>query len=524
MNLSKKRIALAVSAGLLALSSQAYAAQPSQDDLLKQIQSLKTSLETLQKQVQAQSHEQEKLKEAIPQGAELVTQDDLNGLRSNLEDYKYDQQRLRDFNSAVTDRGLKIKGTVALQYTGSSVESSNSSVRPNANTQNGFGTSSATLGFSGNLFKDYDEGKNWDYAVGFSFGSPKFANGAASTNSPTPGDSTVKLTDAYIQRSLLKSNGGLEDPKLTVTIGQQKLPFGLAAQVSDELQPTVSTGNAQFLAGLGNINTRQNGVVFRGDLFPEVDFGVSYRAPLLEYALGVFNGNGDNRTDDNNRRDYIARLATYLPVDFNHPLRGLSFGTTYLQGSANVYGNNTTSAVTSNTATNLIRNDGNYTRRGFDIQYNHNPYGLTFEVAKGEQDVGIGSLTTKANTGHYVYRESLGKTLTLFYNFGDIAQWSANLNKTGKLDDFWPTTSQVYYRIDRWDPTTGVHGDESVKYTIGYNYYFAQTTKLQLGLTRTIYPGAANLGSSATTTALGLTNQVNKVPDNAITALFQYGF
>lgn len=54
----------------------------------------------------------------------------------------------------------------------------------------------------------------------------------------------------------------------------------------------------------------------RGDAKPFVDYGANYRAPLFEYALGVTNGNGSNKTDDNNSKDYIGRVAFTLPVDY----------------------------------------------------------------------------------------------------------------------------------------------------------------------------------------------------------------
>jgi hypothetical protein len=61
----------------------------------------------------------------------------------------------------------------------------------------------------------------------------------------------------------------------------------LEAQTTDELKPTINA--AQFVAGLG-VGTRQTGLILRGDYDPYVDYGFNYRAPQIEYALGIVNG------------------------------------------------------------------------------------------------------------------------------------------------------------------------------------------------------------------------------------------
>lgn len=493
---SKKKIAGALGVGLLTLAGGAYAASPTTEELLKQIQALRATVETLQKQVQSQSESLAKTKEVLPEGVEVATSADIDGLRSALEDYKYDSARNREYSTALSTRGLTIGGTLTGSYVASTAPSKATSNRPQGtDADNSFGIG-ASLSFTGNLYRDYNDGRNLDYKLGAAFSNPKFANAASSTNSPAPGDSVIRLTDVYLQYSLLKTNGGLENPKLTVTFGQQKIPFGLEAQVSDELKPTVST--AQFLgaSALGNIGQRQIGVIFRGDLEPTVDYGFNYRAPLVEYAFGMINGNGANTSDDNSRKDYVGRLAFTLPVDYNSIFRELKIGTSYYAGWKNLNSTGAGFPVQTDAAQTI--------RRGFDITYNHNPYGLTYERAYGSDD----ALVTPASLTDKRTRQinSSGQVLTAFFNFGDIAQWSKNLNRVGKFDDYWPSTSQVYYRYDIFDPNTDVSGDKTLKQTVGYNLFFAQTTKFQVGLTRTTFPGQ------------------NRAGFNDLTALFQYGF
>lgn len=491
----KTRLALAVGAALLSLAGGVEAAPPSNEELQKQLVSLKATIEALQKQVQEQSEALSRTREAIPEGGRLATSDDITGLQSQLEDTKYNLARDREYKTAQTTRGLTIGGTLTGTYNATSRPSAATSNNPVGEpAKNSFGAS-ATLSFSGNLYRDYAEGRNLDYKLAFAYSNPKLANNNSS-NTPAQGDTVTRLTDVYIQYKLLPDTGALEEPKLTVAFGQQKIPFGLEAQVSDELRPTVST--AQFLgsSALNNLNQRQIGVVLRGDYEPSADYGFNYRAPLLEYNFGILNGNGANTADDNNRKDYVGRVALIVPADYNSWLRELKFGASFYQGWKNL--------STSGGAPVLLFDDARTSRRGFDFSYNHNPIGFTYELANGNDE----ALVTPASAASAVKTQrSRGQVATLFYNFGDIAQWSKNLNQVGKYDDFWPTTSQVYYRYDIWDPNLDAASDRTVKHTIGYNLFFAQTTKFQIGLTRTLYDA-------------GL-----KKPDSTdLTALLQYGF
>ena len=484
----------ALGIGLIALAGSATAAPPTNDELLKQLKTLQATVEALQKQVKEQGVALEKTKEAIPEGAEIATSDDINGLKSALEDYKYDQSRSREYKTAISTRGVTIGGTLTGIYSRSTDPAIATSNRPAGTKATDTFSANASLSFKGRLYRDYTEGKNLDYALGLAFSSAKFANGAANTNTPTQGDSVVKVTDLYLQYSLARNLGGLEDPKLTVTFGQQKIPFGLEAQVSDELKPTVSP--AQFLGAtaLSQLNKRQIGVIVRGDFAPTVDLTTNYRSPLVEYAFGVINGNGENTADDNTRKDWLGRVAFTVPADFTSIFRELKFGASYYSGWN----------VLTNNAQTVLKDNARSTRRGIDVYYNHNPFGVTYERVSGHDEAVLTAAQTHSNTRPI---DSLGQVATVFYNFGDIAQWSNNLKNVGKFDDYWPTTSQVYFRFDKWDPNTAVSNDQIIKNTLGYNIFFAETTKFQVGLTRTSFEGP-----------------VARRPFVDLTAQFQYGF
>ncbi len=465
-------------------------AVPTVEELQQQIQALQRALTNLQQQVQSRPGSGT----PAPQGdatTESATKADIEGLRADLEDYKYTSSRTREFNTATSNRGLRIGGTATATYSATDAPSPANSVNPRGSGASSSFDAGGSLNFSGSLYRDYDEGRNLDYRLALSFGKPRLA-AATSSNSPRQGDSTVALTDVYLQYAFKPTNGGLENDNGAIIVGQQKVPFGLEAQVGDELKPTVTT--AQFLTGLGNINDRQIGVVIAGDFLPTVDYGFNYRAPLLEYALGVVNGAGPNTTDDNNSKDWFARAAFTLPVDYYSWWRELKFGVSHYNGKKKLNSTGTGNPL-------LVASAASQ-RTGFDIYYNHHPFGVTYEFARGKD----AALATPASLtdGTTLNVKSQGQYVTLFYNFGD--QFKRNLTNVGKYDDFWPTTQQIYYRWDAWDPNRAVADNEIVKHTVGYNLFFAQTTKLQVGVTRTEYANPAVSDS------------------NELVARFQFGF
>ena len=72
---------------------------------------------------------------------------------------------------------------------------------------------------------------------------------------------------------------------------------------------------------IGNQNGRDIGVQASGALFELKD------RKLVDYAVGIYNGAGINKADDNVNKDYVARLVV-------HPLPGLDVGGAYYNGYA----------------------------------------------------------------------------------------------------------------------------------------------------------------------------------------------
>jgi hypothetical protein len=458
---------------LFTYAGASFGAAPTIEDLQKQIEELKSVVESLKPQGQAG-------KVTAPASADTaVTQDDISGLRSELENYKYDVQRLRDTKSPTTTRGTTISGTIQVRANTTTVPTTAGAATTQSTPRySSFDVPLANIAFAGNLYKDYGEGHNLDYKVGFGYAK------ASATTTALAATSVFNLQDAYIQYNFVNPTiTGLEDPNLNLRLGQQVTAFGLEAQTTDELKPSINA--AQFVSGLG-VGTRQIGLILRGDYDPYVDYGFNYRAPLLEYAVGIVNGNGPNQSANNSQKTYLARVAVTAPVDYTSWLRELKFGVSYQGGVQNILAGTAATAVA-----------GKSDRYGFDIYYNHLPFGATYEYATGRDETFVTNAALAAsasniaanNTGILGSKKSVGQTLTLFYTWGE--QWlkSSNGNGQGKYDDWWPKTYQPFIRIDRWDPNTanaaltGANVTAKTEIdTIGFNLFFAETTKLQVNL------------------------------------------
>ena len=535
---------LLLTATLLALARASGAAEPgntpSNADLQKQIEQLKAAVETLQQQlnqkistapgepskpVTSETTVAPLATPATTQTPTPATRDDIDGLRADLENYKYENERNRERTTLQTNRTTTITGTLQTRWTyqlngknsdsdrivgntsgstGGQNTSGNSQNDPNpaAGRKSSFDVPLATLSFAGKLFRDYQEGKNLEYKLGFSY-TPNVNSGVAGTQTANQGSSTsatfnngsqFNLTDAYLLYNYFPTTTGGEENKGTLTFGQQLIPFGLEAQIGEELKPVIN--QAQFVNGLG-VGTRQIGLIARGDVLPYVDYTNNYRAPLLEYAFGVVNGSGMNKSDDNNKKDYLGRLAFTLPVDYASIFRELKFGTSVYVGHRNVVGH---SAATGNYY--VLSEDGKNARHGFDIYYNHTPFNITYEYVTGKD-----TLLTGATETSDTLVKSRGQTLTTSLIWGE--QFIASSKTVARYDDFWPKSTQLFFRYDVWDPNTYVSYNSTKIYTLGLNLFFAQTTKLQINLAHTHNqaPSASVARSS-----------------NALLTQFQYGF
>ena len=438
-------------------------AAPSTAELEKQLKALQESVRSLQSQLQAVMEAQPATAPSTVAAApdeNVASKDDINGLQADLENFKYQVQRDRDTRTALSARALNVSGVIQARYgaTDTAVNTNGNSANAVKGRNNSFDLGAVLIGFNGNLYKDYEDGRNLDYTLRFGTSPQQGTN-----------NSFLNLIDANLTYNILPTISA-DTGRLSVTFGQQLLPFGQEVQATEDLKPTIN--NALFTS-LGNLDLarRQVGLIFRGDAFPVVDYGYNYRAPILTYAFGLVNGNGPNKSDDNNNKDLVGRVALTLPADYNSWLRQLSVGASIYRGKQNVFVNSGADLV----------DKGKKDRYGFDVAYNHHPFGVTYEYTDGRDEYATG---TKA-TYSVAERRSRAHTGTFFYNIGE--QFVKGYRAQGRYDDWWPKSYQPFYRYDRFDPNTDAPRDAVKVHTVGLNVFFAETSKFQLNLNRTTF-------------------------------------
>lgn len=461
--------------------------------------------------------------EATRDAATPATKADIAGVRADFENYKYENARQLERKVPSVLRNTQIGGTVQVRASWQNPEQ-NAGVANGAGGGNtsfqaeprhtSFDVPAVTLSFAGQLYRDYKEGKNLSYTLGLAYGS-NFAGSPQSTGSAgrtlgvaAPNGSQLNLTNAFLTYSFFPTNGGIEDPKGTLSIGQQLVPFGLEAQANEEIRPVINS--AQFTSALGGINTRQVGAIYRGDAYVNVDYTNNYRSALLEYALGVVNGSGPNKSDNNGKKDWLGRVALTLPADYNSWLRELKLGLSYYRGYNNL----------ANTTTNAVVQTSNGERAGFDINYTHLPWSVAYEFVRGSDEAFVGPATGATPTSPTYKRVARGQYLNIGYTWGE--QFLASEKSLAKYDDYWPKSYQLFVRFDHYDADTlndaaaraASVGDQTFITTLGLNAFFAETTKFQVNylLARNDRPAGGLYTADRPHRAQGLQLQ------------FQYGF
>jgi hypothetical protein len=481
-------------------------------------------------------------KEVKKEHDNAVTTDDVQGVNNTIQTFLYQYQRDRDTGQTTTAlRQLQIGGTVQLRAeaeskaynagipgTATSVATTPTQVSNNAPIVDGrkttFDIDQATIFFQGNLFRDYGEGRNLTFRVAAN--SSAGVNPAAENGANT---GPLNLTDAYLTYNFLPTVDPAGDT-ISATFGQQLLPFGLEAQADESLRPVIVSAQFSSLPGIG---VREIGLIFRGAHDIEYDYGYNYGSSLFAWALGIVNGSGPNRADDNNYKDQLGRVEFKIPTDYNSWLRELRIGASFYHGRQNLTGATPATEViagapiepVSTPSQNFYVGEGEKSRYGFDIYYNHNPIGLTYEFvilrdaliynnnSTGANPTGNPGIapTSIATSAKYV-RVGDSHTLTVFYNVGE--QFLSNARLQGRFDDWWPKTYQYFFRYDRLDTDIRISNNQTDIYTLGFNLFFAQTTKLQLNLNHKVYHQGV----------WGNASPKGSIVENEALLQFQYGF
>ncbi len=203
-------------------------------------------------------------------------------------------------------------------------------------------------------------------------------------------------------------------PYAKLTFGQFKVPFGLENLTSSSALDTIN--RSQTVENL--CPSRDIGAQGR-----DIGVTLSGKFSRIEYNLGVFNGEGSNRTDTNEKKDLVARLG-FSPFDF------LTLSLSHYQGKSTLFGGNS-----------VVDRD----RTGVDIYFVHEKISL-----KGEY---IAARDYQAD------------------RYGWYVQGGYFLV---------PDKIQAMVKYDSYDANRDIQGDRTDVITLGLNWFFSKITKLQI--------------------------------------------
>ncbi len=246
--------------------------------------------------------------------------------------------------------------------------------------------------------------------------------------------------------------------EFAIQVGQFKTPFTIESPINpvnleifDYGEVIQKLGGYSDVCGIKAIG-RDIGVMASGDLFPMKDKGFS----LVSYAIGVFNGNGVNVVDNNNRKDLVGRL------EIRPGLKDLT-----LSGSC-YYGmymgiDDTDEVATGNT------NFGHGARNRWSAgaQYNDGTIIVRGEYINGETGYQIGSVDSYGNPfTDNRFLHSNGYYAVAGYNF------SLGRDKSQKL--------MPVVRYEHFTKDSDIIDGGTNWYTAGINYWPMKSVNIKL--------------------------------------------
>jgi len=260
---------------------------------------------------------------------------------------------------------------------------------------------------------------------------------------------TPKLIDAYAELKL--------NDYFNFTIGQAKIPFSLENLTSSNKLELIDRSQAvEALVARGkdvggNQNGRDIGIQLGGTILKLKD------RPVVDYRVGIYNGSGINTADNNEKKDYAARLIL-------HPVTGLDISGALYNGSRFVPEVKTGTVVTT-PSKNVDRN-----RYGFDLNYDLKNLAIRGEYVHGTDDVtdrqgyyiqgGYYFLEKKlqliAKYDFYDANKAIAKDASTWYVFGT----NFNFNSNVRL--------QANYTVKQEEGTSIDNNFASIQFQIGF--------------------------------------------------------
>ena len=237
------------------------------------------------------------------------------------------------------------------------------------------------------------------------------------TNAKGPGEPTVQLVDLYAE--------WVKHKEFRVKAGQFKRAFTFENPTNPVTQGWYAYAMAiNSLSGFGDrtgeksSSGRDIGLQVQGDLFPNAS-----GRRLLHYQVGVYNGEGINQKDKDNRKDIIGGMWVM-------PVAGVRIGAFGWTGSR--------------------AGIGEKNRYAFSAEYDKDEYTFRAEYLHSQ---GMGA------------DPALGDKADSWYAFGIVPVIKSKLHAKARYNTYRPAKE--------WSSS-------KTMYEVGFNYYF--TPKLQLNL------------------------------------------
>jgi len=203
-------------------------------------------------------------------------------------------------------------------------------------------------------------------------------------------------------------------PYARLAFGQFKVPFGLENLTSSSALDTINRSlTVENLSPSRDIGAQGR----------DIGVALSGKFSRIEYSLGVFNGEGLNRADTNEKKDLVARLG-FSPFDF------FALSLSHYQGKSTLFGGDS-----------VVDRD----RTGIDIYFVREQISV-----KGE----------------YIFaRDYLADKYGWYIQGGYY---------------FIPDKIQAIVKYDSYDENMDIQGDRADVITLGINWFFSKKTKLQI--------------------------------------------
>lgn len=259
------------------------------------------------------------------------------------------------------------------------------------------------------------------------------------TNAKGPAEPTVQLVDIYAEWSKYK--------EARIRAGQFKRAFTFENPTHPITQGWYSYANViNTLGGYGDrtgekaSGGRDIGVQVQGDLFPNAN-----GRRLFHYQLGVYNGEGINTKDKDERKDFIGGLWVM-------PMQGLRIGAFGWTGSRG----NMTDPLTGNTIS-MKKN-----RYALSAEYDKDEFTFRAEYLHSQ---GWGADKVGSNTIDY----AKGDKADGWYVFGIVPVIKSKLHAKARY--------QTYRDNKEWSRS-------KTMYEVGANYFFTKNVQLNMEYAR----------------------------------------